>query len=373
MSKALSNIVQKRVNIEPKGGTKLPATNTTTTNQEGGGKPIPIETGGYSYRWQPSNNTSVTNTKSLNKQSRGYLKTAAKSVAKDTINMSFFKVPHFDNEVNPYKEVLSKKTAITGNLLIALWQARKDGKGVLKITNLSEIARLLDVTVQELKLYLVYLGGYQRPITKLEIVKEPGKKEKRILSTYSDKIFYIKFKFILQDGEKEEDFNNDFRIGTNYLSFIRDRDIESVEVIPALSIQEELKGGGLGNVLVGDSFIAFCLDLTDLAYKLFCLSSSNKPSFSITFEKLVGAKYLNLEKQIKGTYNEAGKRIITGTGKAKMLKKIKDALDELKIKGHLQEWDYNEQTEIFNWIYTDKYIKHKELIKKKVENLQDIS
>jgi len=372
MSKALNNIVQKRVNIEPKGGVKLPATNTTT-NQESGGKPIPIETGGYSYGWQPNNNTRITNKKSLNKQPRGYLKTSAKSVAKDTSKTSFFKVPHFDNEINPFKEAFSKKTAITGNLLIALWQARKDDKNILKITNLSEIARLLDVTVQELKLYLVYLGGYQRPITKLEIIKEPGKKEKRILSTYSDKIFYIKFKFVLQDGEKEEDFNNDFRVGTSYLNFIKDRDIESVEVIPALSLQEELKGGGLGNVLVDDSFIAFCLGLSDLAYKLFCLSSSNKPNFTITFDKLVGAKYLNLEEQIKGTYNKAGKRIKAGIGRPKMLNRIKDALDELKNKGHLQEWSYNEETELFRWTYTDKYIKHKELIKEKVENLQDVN
>jgi len=306
----------------------------------------------------------------LHKQTRGYLKTSASLVGKETKHTSLFMKPHYDNNINPYRKAISRMTAITGNLLLALWQANKNEKNVLRITNLSEIARMLGVEPKELKLYLIYLGGYQRPITRVEIIKEPGKKEKRVLSVYSDKIFYIKFKFRLQDNEHEDDFTNDQRVGTNYLSLIKDRDIESVEVMPSVSLLEEMSGSGLGNVLVDDNFIAFCLGLSsDFAYKLFCLSSSNKPTFSITFSKLVGEKYLNLEEQIKGTYNNAGKRIRAGQGRIKILERIKEALDELKAKGHLERWDYDEQTELFNWTYTDAVIKHKELVETKAKVL----
>ncbi|MBI3305695.1 hypothetical protein HYZ82_01005 [Candidatus Nomurabacteria bacterium] len=307
----------------------------------------------------------------LHRQPRGYLKTTASLVGKDTsAQKSLFEIPHFDTAINPYKKVLTKMTAITGNLLFALWQANKDDNNIFKITNLSEIARQLRVEPKELKLYLIYLGGYQRPITKLNIIKEQGKKDKRILSIYHDKLFYIKFNIRLKDGEKGSDFNNDARVGTNYLNFIKDRDIESVEVMPSLTLQEELAGSGLGNVLVDDSFVAFSLGLSDLAYKLFCFSGSNKPTFKITFSKLIDKKYLNLEQQVKGTYNKAGKRIKKGKGQAKILERIKDALAELKDKGHLKEWDYNEQTDLFSWTFSNAVFKHKLLLKKPDETGQ---
>jgi len=307
-------------------------------------------------------NTDTKAPQQLHKQARGYLKTTASLVGKETTQKSLFDIPHFDTAINPYRKTLAKMTAITGNLLLALWQANKDDKNTYKITNLSEIAGVLGTTTQELKLYLIYLGGYQRPITKLEIIKEAGKKDKRILSIYSDKIFYIKFNTRLKDNEKEEDFNNDARIGTGYLSFIKDRDIESVDIMPSKSIQEELGGGGLGNVLVDDSFVAFSLGLSDLAYKLFCFSGSNKPTFKIGFSKLIGEKYLNLETQVYGTFNKQNKRIKKGAGRARILQRIKDVLAELKEKGHLAKWDYAEPTEFFSWTYTNAVIKHKELL-----------
>lgn len=307
----------------------------------------------------------------LHKQARGYLKTTARLVGRDTSEQkSLFEIPYFDTAINPYKEVLTKMTAITGNLLLALWQANKDDKNIYKITNLSDIARQLNIRPEELKLYLIYLGGYQRPITKLSIIKERGKKDKRILSIYHDKIFFINFNIRLKDNEKDGNFNNDARVGTNYLNFIKDRDIESVEVMPAISLQKELEGQGLGNVLVDDNFVAFSLGLSDLAYKIFCFSGSNKPTFKITFNKMISEKYLNLESQVKGTFNKAGKRIKKGAGQARILERIKDALDELKTKKHLTRWSYKDDTTFFCWTYTDEVFKHKELLKKKAETLK---
>jgi hypothetical protein len=166
----------------------------------------------------------------------------------------------------------------------------------------------------------------------------------------------------LKDGETESTFTNDDKIGNNYVNFIKDRDIKSVEVAPSKSIIEEYQGKGLGNVLVDDAFISFCLGLSELAYKLFSFSGSNKPTFNISFVKLVSKKYLNLEKQVKGVYDAKGKRKSAGQGKARVLKRIQDALTELQSKGHFTSWAYDEGKDAFSWTYSNKIIKHKALL-----------
>ncbi len=293
----------------------------------------------------------------IHRQARGLMKTAGALVSRDTEpEHSLFDAPRFHAEINPYKETLSRNTAITAQLIIALWQKNKDDKGIYTIDNLTSIASLLKIIPQELKLYLIYLGGYQRPITKLNIIKgEKGKKDKRILSIYHDKLFFVKFNILLKDKESENSFTNDDKIGTNYCSFIKDRDIMSVEVAPSTSFIEELQGKGLGNVLVDDGFVAFSLGLSDLAYKIFCFSGSNRPSYKIGFSKLINKNYLNLEKQVKAQ------------GKPRVLKRIQEALKELSDKGHLTKWAYDEVKDEFSWTYSSKIIKHKELLPLKVK------
>lgn len=304
----------------------------------------------------------------LHRQARGYMKTTASLVGKDMDEeRSLFDLPRFDNDTRAYKENLSKNTAIAGHLCLALWQRDKDDRGIYTIENLKRFADKLGITPQELKIYLIYLGGYQRPITKLNIIKEKGKKEKRILSITHDKLFHIKFNTLLLRGETEASFTKDDRTGTNYLNFIRDRDIYSVEISPSVSLQEELQGGGLGNVLVDDRFVAFSLDLSDLAYKLFCWSGSNKPSFKIGFDKLIMQRHLNLERQTYGTRDSTGRRLRAGKGKPRILARIKEALQELYDKGHLTKWAYDEAKDAFSWTYSNKIIKHKELLPLKVE------
>ena len=304
----------------------------------------------------------------LHRQARGYMKTTASLVGRDmNEERTLFDLPRFDTDTKLYKKTLSKNTAIAGHLCLAFWQTHKDDRGIYTIDKLKHFADRLGITPQELKIYLIYLGGYQRPITKLNIIKEKGKKEKRILSITHDKLFHIRFNIRLKDGETEAGFTKDDRVGTDYLNFIRDRDIYSVEISPSISLQEELQGGGLGNVLVDDLFVAFSLGLSDLAYKLFCLSGSNKPSFRIGFDKLVSKKYLNLETQLKGVYDTRGKRLRAGKGKPRILARIKEALNELLGTGHLTKWAYNEDRDIFSWTYSDKIIKHKALLPLKTE------
>jgi len=295
----------------------------------------------------------------IHRQARGYLKTTAKLVGKD-MERTLFTLPTFESDINPYKETFTKNTAITGNLLISYWQNKRDENGIYTISNLSALAETLGVTPQELKLYLVYLGGYQYPIIKHGI--DP--KGRKILSIYSDKLFYIKFNILYKDGETKDSFTDDERIGTGILNFIKNRDIASVEISPSQSIQEDLKthSKGLGNVLVDDRFVAFSLGLSDLAYKIFCYSGSNRPTYKISFDKLVSGKHLNLEKQVYGVYSEAGKRLRAGQGKTRILTRITEALRELKDKGHLTKWAYDEQVDDFSWTYSSEIFKHKELL-----------
>ncbi len=298
----------------------------------------------------------------IHRQARGYMKTTASLVGKDMEQeRSLFTLPSYDYDTKALKDVLSKNTAITGNLLLALWQKNKNEQGFYTIESLTTIADLLHITPQELKIYLIYLGGYQYPVVKFN-------KETRILSVYHDKLFFVKFNIQLKDGETQNSFTNDDRIGNNSVNFIRDRDIKSIDISPSKSIIEEYQGKGLGNVLVDDAFISFCLGLSELAYKLFSFSGSNKPTFKISFNKLISKKYLNLEKQVKGVYDATGKRKSAGQGRARVLKRIQEALKELTDKGHFTSWVYDEARDMFSWAYSNKIIKHKELLPLKVKS-----
>lgn len=298
----------------------------------------------------------IDKTAKLHKQPRGLLKTAASTVGKDTDSLSLFSLQTYDESLQPSRETISRNTAITGQYLMALWQKNKDEDGIYKIKNLSEVAKPLNVTPQELKNYLIYLSGYIYPVTTRERL-DNGKTRMYITN---DLLFKVRWSFLFKDGEDEKQYNNDKRVGTRLSNYIKDLPVESVEITPNKSFIEELEGRGLGNILVSDEIVAFSLNLTPTAYKLFCLSGSNRPTFKIGFKKLVGKKYLNLESLLYGVFDK-GKRIRAGKGKPYVLTKIKEALEELKQAGHLQSWNYEDKDEMFSWTYTDKIYKHEEL------------
>jgi len=292
----------------------------------------------------------------LHKQPRGLLKTTASNVGRDNDSLSLFSLQTYDEALQPIRETLSKNTAITGHYLMALWQKNRDDEGIYKIKNLSEVARPLNVTPQELKNYLIYLSGYIYPVTTREKL-ESGKTK---LSITNDLLFKVRWNFIFKDGEDERLYNNDKRVGTRLSNYIKDLPVESVEITPNKSFIEDLEGKGLGNILVSDEVVAFSLDLSDMAYKLFCLNGSDVPTFKIGLKKLSSKKYLNLEKLLYGVYDK-GKRIRAGKGKPYVVEKIKSGLEELKGKGHIDCWNYEEKDESFSWSYTNKIYKHNKL------------
>jgi len=294
----------------------------------------------------------------LHKQPRGLLKTSGSSVGRDKESVSLFSLQTYDDSINPTKYILSRNTSITAHYLMDLWQInQKNDAGYYVINNLSEIAKPLNIIPQELKNYIAYLSAYYYPVIK----KEKTEKGKTRISISNDFLFSVKWNFLLKDSEYDKIRSDDEKVGTRLSYYLKNVPIESIEIKPNPYFIEELEGRGLGNILVSDDFLAFSQGLSDIAYKIFSLSGSNKPHFKIGFKKLIGKKYLNLESQLYGVKNDRGKRIRAGKGKPHILEKIKDGFIELKDKGHIKSWSYEEDTDFFIWEYTNKIFKHKEL------------
>lgn len=272
----------------------------------------------------------------FHKQPRGYLKTTAKHVGKSTDESTLFSMPEVKSENGGsfLREVISRNTAILGSYLLQLWQ--EYGKESLVIYNLGSIAELMGNTNYEIKMYLLYLGGYTYPIID---------KNENGLSITTEQLFKVKFNYNQEVAEKYRT-ESPTLIGTGLLNFIKDEPLESIFVTPSQLFINAIQGQGLGNVLVAnDKFVKIALSLTDIAYKIFTYSASNTPSQKIAETNLV--KHLGLEKQIKSQ------------GKPRIRATIFKGFQELQDKGHIKNYSYEDETGLFSFTYSDKYIKHR--------------
>lgn len=279
----------------------------------------------------------------LHKQPRGYLKTTARLVGKSTNEPSLFSLPTLPEapdtntlgreEGNLVRDVISKNTATLGHYLLQLWQ---DGGGKdLKIYNLSDVSEVMGVNNHELKIYLLYLGGYTYPIVDTD---------SNGLTLTVEQLFKVQFKYSKAFSEKYK--SGDFtRVGTSFFNFIKDEPIDHVVITPNSLFLNAMKGKGLGTVLaVNDSFVKMLLSLTDIAYKICSYSASNRPTQKIEEKKLIS--HLGLEKQIKTQ------------GKPRIRASILKGFQELKDKGHIKEYSFEEENGMYSFSYSDKYIKH---------------
>jgi hypothetical protein len=277
----------------------------------------------------------------LHKQPRGYLKTTAKLVGRATDETTLFTLPEIKPESggNFLREVISRNTAILGNYLLQLWQ--QNGGDELVINNLSPIAEIMGNSNYEIKVYLLYLGGYVYPIID---------KDENGLTLTTEQLFKIQFRYSSKVAEKYK-AGNYTEIGSGLTKFIKDEPIDSITIKPSPLFIKALEGKGLGNVLVvNDKFVKLALSLTDIAYKILTYSASNKPSQKIAEGNLV--KHLGLERQIKTQ------------GKPRVRATILKGLQELQDKEHIKSYSYEEITGMYVFAYSDKYIRHKELVKK---------
>ena len=276
----------------------------------------------------------------LHKQPRGYLKTTAKLVGRDTSAPSLFNMPDLGevDKTSNLKEVISKKTAILGTLLFEKWQ-RNGGSGALRIESLNSISEEMETTNEELKLCLLYLGGWVYPI-----IDTDGEG----LTVTQEQLFHIKFRYSKTVKERYE--RGEYKtIGTSQASFFKGEPVEYVEVTPSPLFIKALEGKGLGNILVTDSFIKKGLELSDIAYKIFSFSASNKPTQKIAEDRLI--EHLGLTKQLKTQ------------GRPRVRKAIQEGLKELREIEHLESWEFIEDRGLYSWKYGSKLVRHKDNLK----------
>ena len=277
----------------------------------------------------------------LHKQPRSYLKTSAKLVGKATGEITLFSLPEALTEPTGHlRSVISKNTAILGNLLFKLWQESKEEE--LIITNLSPIADRMKVNNYEIKIYLLYLGGYVYPII--------DKDDSGGLTLSMEQLFKIKFKYSPEIGKKYPDENSIPKIGIGLLtSFIKDEPVDRIVIKPNELFIKALEGKGLGNVFVTDKFILEALSLTDIGYKILSYSASNKPKQKIAEGNLI--KHLGMEEKVKTQ------------GKPRIRTTILKGLQELQDKELIDSFHFIEAKEMYEFVYSGKIIKHKELLK----------
>jgi hypothetical protein len=275
----------------------------------------------------------------LHKQPRNYLKTMGELVGKSTGERSLFSLPELiSEEKNTLKKNISKNTGILGQYLLELWQENNNQD--LVITNLSVLSEKLNNTNYETKMYLLYLGGYTYPIIDTNVEGE--------LDLVTEQLFRIKFTYgkDVRDAYDRGDFEFE-KVGTEKTTMLLKQRIKHITVTPNERFINAIKGKGLGNVLVvSDNFIKLSLSLTDIAYKIFSYSASNKPNQKIGEAGLI--KHLGLEIKVKTQ------------GMPRIRETILKGFEELKEKEHIKEYLFDYNTKMYSFSYTNKFIRHKE-------------
>jgi hypothetical protein len=282
----------------------------------------------------------------LHKQPRSLLKTVGQSISNTTDSPTLFTIPEkaeTGGAIEELKEEISKNTGALAFYLIQKYQ--ENNSKPLEITNLNAIAEVMKCNNYRLKLYLLYLGGYVYPI----IDKDDRTKE---LVLTNEQLFKIEFRYNQKTADKYAVNNKGEilgveRIGNNLLSFIKDEPLNRVVITPSQIFIKALEGKGLGNILtVNNKFVGLILELTDIATKILCYSSSNQPTHRIKEDNLI--KHLGLTKQVKTQ------------GRPRVRATILKGLQELQDKEHIKNYSYKEDTAMYSYTYSDKYVKFKE-------------
>lgn len=300
----------------------------------------------------------VAEVEKLHKQPRSLLKTVGQSISNTTEAPTLFTLPQkvetVGGAIGELKEEISKNTGALAFYLIQKYQ--ENNSKPLEITNLTAIAEVMNCNNYRLKLFLLYLGGYVYPIV------DRDERTKELVLT-NEQLFKIEFRYGQKIADKysvkEGEIQGVERIGNNLLNFIKDEPMDRVIITPNQRFIEALDGKGLGNILtVNNKFVGLILELTDIATKILCYSSSNQPSLKIKEDNLV--KHLGLEKQIKTQ------------GRPRVRATILKGLQELQDKGHIKNYSYQEATGMYSYTYSEKYVRFKESKKTKNKSLEGV-
>jgi len=273
----------------------------------------------------------------LHKQPRAYLKTTSKLVGRDTTNPTLFTMPDIlDLTSNQHRDVISKNTAILGHIVLYLMQ-QNNNKDLELVGYLNRLSEEFGVSKQEIKNYLLYLGGYIYPIT--DVDQNSGK-----LSITTEQLFKVKFTYSKDIAERIAKGNYK-KVGNKQTYYLINEQAESIIITPNPIFMKALEGKGLGNVLVKNvDFIKLALSLTETGYKLLSYTSSNKPTGKINEDSLF--KEMDLKEQVKRQ------------GRPRVRTTILKAFEELKDKGHIKEYLFEEETRMYSYTYSNKFVEH---------------
>ena len=309
-------------------------------------QPLPGLGGGSGFNPLPKQEGGV-EVEKLHKQPRSLLKTVGQSISNTTEAPTLFTLPQKvepgGGAIGELKEEISKNTGALAFYLIQKYQ--ENNSKPLEVTNLNAIAEVMNCNNYRLKLYLLYLGGYVYPIV------DRDERTKELVLT-NEQLFKIEFRYSQKIADKYSVNNRGEiqgveRIGNNLLNFIKDEPLDRVVITPSQRFIKALEGKGLGNILtVNNKFVGLILELTDIATKILCYSSSNQPSQKIAEDNLV--KHLGLEKQIKTQ------------GRPRVRATILKGLQELQDKEHIKSYSYEDATGMYNYTYSEKYVRFKE-------------
>jgi hypothetical protein len=267
-------------------------------------------------------------------------------VGRDREQYNLFTMPDYEDR-DLERDTITKMTSILMRYLLKEWQTRpKDKDGYLVIDNLQTIADYLHIKPQILKLYLIRAGGYTYPV--VTTISRDKKNKKKTIELGHTTLFDIKIQCRVN-----EDFepDNNFLVGTSYTHFVKNSPVIAVKVKPCdiaiRNIGDNKDIIGLGNIFATEQAISVGLEMSDMAYKLFTLTSSNTPRFKRRWEILIS--------ELGITQKDISKQ-----GRPRILKQITKAFEELKKLGHIEQWEHNVSKNMFVWTYSDKYFKHKD-------------
>lgn len=287
------------------------------------------------------------------KQSRSLSRTIARTVGNDTKQRTLWDVPlegiklELEKQIaeSPNgiltKEVMSKKTALLAQTLVKYYGTLpkiEEGteKGYVTIEDMNQLAEDIGTDSKRLKYFLLYLGGYQ--YTHVAHFDDA-------IGFKITKLFDIWLMYDKSRAAKIEIMKDTNTIDET-INIIRNERIKCIRIKPTQEFIRDLQGKGLGYFRTSDKFLAACNDMTEMAYKLFNFSASQKPKYSISEEKLY--EHLNLKDQVK----KQGSPYIRG--------KIKGAIEELQTKGHFKNYTIDERPDgyKYSWTYTDVFVKY---------------
>ena len=223
--------------------------------------------------------------------------------------------------------------------MLNLWQLNKNENEELEITNIGQLGKFIGVSNFEIKMYLLYLGGYTYPLISSEVDR---------ITLSMEQLFKVTFTYLKKDLKNQNSVGELERVGNSVTSFIKNEKPNVITIKPNIKFIDDIAGKGLGNIRVTESFIKLALGLTDIAYKLLNYTSSNKSPLTISEDRLI--IWLGLEKQIKKQ------------GKPRIRETILKGLKELRDKEHIKEFSQDNRF-MYTLISSDKFIRRK-VIKK---------